>query len=392
MPLADLTGMQQAIHPLRRTGMRLAVLALLGMAPEAYSQVVLDAGPLHWTAEAYANLTAGDSDSTRDHGPSDSSAGAQFDGGVRLLGRLQLDQGPDIGLRLAAEVSDSDARLAEASVLLFGRGGRLEIGERMGLPDVLTGYAPNNFQFTSAEFGPASGSSLDPAGRLQTAFLPASVAGQLDQLTGLGVAAAMFDDRSPKVLYVSPKERGWIGGISYAGDADDESIGQLVLAGMTLEHYWQQHLLRWGATYAYGQADDDQLIRDVNSVGLGMSLTLDDALTLGVAASYDGRSRLPRAAHGQSASGAWGATVSANYNSGPWTMGAYYQDARAEGSPLEARNDRLRAFEVGASYRFTTKLRLYGAFYWFDLDDDDRSDASASDVGHVVLVGARLTL
>ena len=42
----------------------------------------------------------------------------------------------------------------------FVKNGRIEIGERMGLPDVLTGYAPNNFQFTSAEFGPASGPSL----------------------------------------------------------------------------------------------------------------------------------------------------------------------------------------------------------------------------------------
>jgi len=64
-----------------------------------------------------------------------------------------------------------NTRLTEAGVLLFDHHGRVEIGERMGLPDVLTGYAPNNFQFTSAEFGPASGPSLDPGGGLQTASL-----------------------------------------------------------------------------------------------------------------------------------------------------------------------------------------------------------------------------
>ena len=101
---------------------------------------------------------------------------ARIDGGVRVLGRLLVDEWPDIGVRLAAEGNEEQARLVEASVLLFGGNGRLEIGDRMGLPDVLTGYAPNNFQFTSAEFGPASGPSLDPAGRLQTSFLPAALA------------------------------------------------------------------------------------------------------------------------------------------------------------------------------------------------------------------------
>lgn len=371
---------------------RLAILGLLATAPAAYSQVLLNTPSAQLTTEAFANFTTGELSDTR--GRSTVADDLRFDGGARLLGRFRFDDGPDVGVRVAAEANEDGARLVEASVLVFGGHGRLEIGERMGLPDVLTGYAPNNFQFTSAEFGPASGPSLDPAGRLQTALLPSSLAAQIDRLVGLGVTAALFDDQSAKILYVSPKKHGWLGGLSYARDADDETVAELVQLGLTHESYWQQNVLRWGGTYAYGRAAnvDGVTPRDLNSVGLGVSLTLDDALMLGVAASYDGRSRLPITAQGGFASAAWGATVSANYNIGPWTMGAYYQYANAEGSTLIARNDRLSAFELGASYRFTTKLRLYGASYRYDFDDDDLSETSLSEVGNVVLLGLRLTL
>ncbi len=341
------------------------------------------------TVEGFANFNAGDAarsgEASGDH--------ARFDGGVRALARLRFAEWPDIGVRLAADVTDDDAEIVEASVLLFGGNGRLEIGERPGLPDVLTGYAPNNFQFTSAEFGPASGPSLDPAGRLQTAFLPANLARQINPLVSLGVTAALFDDRSAKILYVSPKKDGWLAGASYAADADDEAVGELLQAGLTHESYWQQHVLRWGATYAQGRADNSQVrTRDVSSIGAGMSLTLDDSLTLGIGASYDGRSGLPSDVAGQFASVAWGATVSVNYNTGPWTVGAYYQYATAEGNPTVARNDRLSSFEAGGSYRFTTKSRIYGAWYRFDFEDEDRSMAGFSEVGNVFIVGLRVTL
>jgi Gram-negative porin len=217
-------------------------LALLTTASAANSQVVLNAAPAQLTVEAYANFTAGNASEAETS--SMSADETRFDGGARVLGRLSLDDGPDIGLRLSAEVNEDEARLVEASVLLFGGNGRLEFGERMGLPDVLTGYAPNNFQFTSAEFGPASGPSLDPAGRLQTAFLPKQLAAQLDTLVSLGGTAALFDDQSAKILYVSPKKRGWLAGVSYARDADDDAIDALIQAGITHESYWQQNVLQ----------------------------------------------------------------------------------------------------------------------------------------------------
>lgn len=238
--------------------------------------------------------------------------------------------------------------------------------------------------------GPASGPSLDPAGRLQTSFLPAALAAQISPLASLGVTAALFDDQSAKILYVSPKKRGWLAGVSYADDADDDTIDELIQAGVTHESYWQQNVLRWGATYAHGAAPSQSSARNVNSIGTGVSLTLDDSLMLGVAASYDGRGRLPSTAAGRLASAASGATASVNYNTGPWTMGAYYQYATAEGSTSFARDDRLSAFELGTSYRFTTKLRVYGAWYRFDFSDDDTSAASLTEAGNVFLLGLRL--
>lgn len=375
----------------RSTRAWLLATMLAAIAPSSYAQVVLDAGTVQFTTEAFANFTAGDDAGIGARGGA--ADRSRFDGGARILSRTSLAQGPDVGVRLSVQAMEDEVRLVEASVLLFGGNGRLEIGERMGLPDVLTGYAPNNFDFTSAEFGPASGPSLDPAGRLQTTFLPVALAAQVNQLASLGGTAALFNDQSIKILYVSPKKDGWLAGASYAQDADADAIGELLQVGVTHESYWQQNVLRWGATYAYGRAGEQQLsLRDLSSIGTGISITLDDALTLGLSASYDGRSQLPSTASGAFASAAWGAVASLNYNRGPWTLGTYYQYASSEGSPFVSRDDRLVAFEAGASYRFTTKLRLYGAWYRFDFHDDDRSVSGLSEVGNVLVLGLRVTL
>jgi hypothetical protein len=363
----------------------LCALALSVATRWAHAQVVLSSESAQITAEGYANFTGGIQDLPGARSGND----VRFDGGVRLLGQLRLQSSPDVGVRLVAESSDDGAQLVEASVLLFGGRGRLEVGERPGLPDVLTGYAPNNFQFTSAEFGPASGPSLDPGGRLQTLLLPAALTRQLDPLASLGVTAALFGDRSAKVLYVSPKQKGWLAGVSYSGDAEDASVTGLLQAGLTHETYWNQNVLRWGATYAQGRTDSRT--QELQSLGAGLSVVLDDSLMLGLAASYDGRSRLPASAAGKLASAAWGATLSVNYNTGPWSVGAYYQYATAEGSPTITRNDRLSAFEAGASYRFTTRSRVYGAWYRFDFEDDESADG-LSLVGNVFILGLRLTL
>jgi len=375
-------------HSSGGSGACVAVILLVGvsmlLSPPAHSQIVLESDRAQLTVEGFANLTLATLDTTDDLQNLDYG---RIDSGARVLGRLSLADGPMLGIRLSVEGSDENTRLTEASILLFDNHGRIEIGERMGLPDVLTGYAPNNFQFTSAEFGPASGPSLDPGGGLQTGFFRGLLAEQIGPLAGLGTTAALFDDRSAKVLYVSPKTHGWLVGASFARDADDAAVGQLLQAGITHESYRQQDTLRWGATYAHGQAFASE--RDLNSVGVGASVTLNDVWMIGLAASYDGTSRLPESSVGSFASRAWGATASVNFNSGPWTIGGYCQYATSEGNAAVAANDRLAALEVGASYRFTTKWRVYGAWYRFDFDDDERG---ASTTGNVLLLGARATL
>jgi porin-like protein len=370
------------IHSSAGSGASVVTFLLSGLSvllsPLARAQIALESDQGQLTTEGYANFTLASEDDAR------------VDSGLRVLGRTSLRDGPTVGIRLSIEASDANARLTEASILLFDGHGRLEVGERMGLPDVLTGYAPNNFQFTSAEFGPASGPSLDPGGGLHTSFVPGVVAEQIRPLADLGTTAAMFADRSAKALYVSPKMHGWLAGASYAPDADDAALRELFQTGITHESYWQQNTVRWGATFAHGKAAAaPSPERDLNSVGVGVTLTFDEAWMVGVAASYDGISRLPQTAVGSFASPAWGATVSVNYNAGPWTLGGYGQYATGEGSTIVAANDRLVATQIGASYRFTTKLRLYGAWYRFELVDDERR---ASTVGSILLVGLRATL
>ena len=374
-----------------RSGTPIAALWFVGLAvvlsPPARSQVVLESDRAQLTVEGFANFTGARVDAAPDL---QTRNDGRIDSGLRVLGRTSLGQGPTLGVRLSVEGSDADIRLTEASVLLFDGHGRIEIGERMGLPDVLTGYAPNNFQFTSAEFGPASGPSLDPAGGLQTGFLTGMLAEQIGSLASLGATAALFDDRSAKILYVSPKTHGWLLGASYARDADDAAVDQLFQAGITHENYRQQDTLRWGATYAHGRADVAPIAaRDLSSLGVGVSLTLHEEWMVGFAASYDGTSRLPQSAAGSFASPAWGVTASVNFNTGPWTIGGYCQYATNEGDTTVAPDDRLVALEIGASYRFTTRLRLYAAWYRFDFDDDERS---ASTVGNILMLGARATL
>ena len=374
-----------------RSGAPLALLWLVGLSvvlsPQARSQVVLESGRARLTVEGFANFTGARVDAAPDP---QTLNDRRIDTGLRVLGRTSLGEGPTLGVRLSVEGSDADIRLTEASILLFDGHGRIEVGERMGLPDVLTGYAPNNFQFTSAEFGPASGPSLDPAGGLQTGFLSGMLAKQIGPLASLGSTAALFADRSTKILYVSPKTRGWLLGASYSRDADDAAVNHLFQTGITHESYRQQDTLRWGATYAHGKADGAPIsARDLNSLGVGVSLTFHEEWMVGLAASYDGTSRLPETTTGSFASPAWGVTASVNFNTGPWTIGGYCQYATHEGNSAVAPNDRLVALEIGASYRFTTRLRLYGAWYRFDFDDDERS---ASTVGNVLMLGVRATL
>jgi hypothetical protein len=215
-------------------------LALVLDSPRSYSQVVVNSVSTMVTLEGYGNVTAGGASKARSEGAVPDAV--VFDGAVRVLARLTTPTGPNAGVRVVAEASNNYLRLTEASVLLFGSGGRLEIGKRMGLPDVLTGYAPNSFTFTTAEFGPPTGRTLDPGGGLQTQFLRANLRSRIEPLAARGVTASLFNDESTKILYVLPKHNGWLGGISFSPDAEDTRFDRLVQIGLVHESYWHQNM------------------------------------------------------------------------------------------------------------------------------------------------------
>jgi hypothetical protein len=369
------------------------MLLLIG-APSIQAQVSLTRGPVSLTTEGYANATTA---FVLEHAVASSvnDGDLRLDAALRALLRWSNASGPDIGVRAVVEGSREDTfDLAEASFLIFGRAGRLEIGERQGLPDVLLGYAPNNFAFTGAEFGPASGPSLDPGGGLQAVFLDAALGSQLRELSVLGVAASLSDDRSGKVLYVSPKARGWLAGVSYATNATDPRYSDLVQAGLTHDTYWDENVLHVGGSYSFARAatDGGAAHSDLHSINLGATLVLNYDWMLGASITYDGTSSLGRPLATGSQSDAWGAVVSLNYNRGPWTAGAFIQRSTREGDTDRAGNDALIAFEAGLSYRVSTKVRLYGAWYAFDLDDEGGTRSADRHHGQLVLVGLRATL
>src|SRR5882672_11610007 len=349
----------------------------------------------HWdlTLEGYANTTTGSSQSVT---PDDrnGSEDLRIDAALRGLARWKNPSGPDVGLRAVIESSPEDRlNLAEASLLVFGQAGRLEIGKRPGLPDVLTGYAPNSFAFTGGEFGPASGPSLDPGGGLQHAFLSQNLARQLNDLAVLGATASLADDRSPKILYVSPKHNGFLAGISYGPNADDPRFDRLLQTGLVHERYWSSNILRLGGSYTYSHARSGLMFDQgsLSSFNAGATLILDYDWMLGVSGTWNGKSGVARSPN-VTTSDAYGASASVNYNHGRWTAGGYYQWATAAGDTLLPGNDRLRAVEVGLSYRFTTKLRLYGAVYSFDFDEEGGTQRTDRHHGTELLLGVRATL
>jgi hypothetical protein len=361
----------------------------------ASAQEYYERGNARLTVEAFGNLTTGThSDESVASGPE--ADDWRFDGALRLLGRVRFDGGLDLGARVVVQSSPEERlEVGESSLLLISQFGRLEAGDRMGLPDVLTGYAPNNFTFTSAEFGPASGPSLDPGGGLQTAFLDDTLAAQIAPMTSLGFTASLADDQSAKFLYVSPKRRGFLGGVSFAPNASDARFRQLTQIGLTHERYWRQNVFRLGGSYSFARGNPRAPgggVGDLHSFNAGATLVLDDSLILGVSATFNGDSGLPDAVSGAGRSNAWGAVASINYNTGPWTWGAYYQRARSEGEVTLPADDRLSAIEAGLSYRWNTHLRAYGAWFHYDFDNEGGGAAVDRHDGDVWVAGLRLAL
>lgn len=357
-------------------------------APSTYAQVNVKRGSTELRVEGYANITTGTPTSAGE--PS-----LRLDAALRGLLRWSNASGPDIGIRIAVESSPEDRLdIAEASILLFGKGGRFEVGNRQGLPDVLFGYAPNNFNFTGAEFGPAAGPSLDPGGGLQTAFVGKALAAQVRELSVLGFAASLSDDRSAKALYVSPKWRGWIAGASYAPNATDPRYADLAQLGLTHDTYWKENVLHVGGSYSFARTEPNAVgSRDLRSLNVGATLVLNYDWMIGASATYDGKApSFQGNVNSLTIDRSWGSVFSVNFNRGPWSAGAFVQRSTRADDPARAGNDRLIAFEAGLSYRASTKLRIYSAWYYFDFNDEGGTIAIDRYRGKLLLIGVRATL
>jgi hypothetical protein len=101
----------------------------------------------------------------------------------------------------------------------------------------------------------------------------------------------LFADRSAKVVYVSPKRRGFLIGASYAPDAEDTRFRELSQVGVVHERYWDSNVLRLGGSLSVAQlqnasANSRGALRSPN---LGATLVLDDDWMLGLSATFNGR-------------------------------------------------------------------------------------------------------
>lgn len=369
----------------------------LAAAPVS-GQVVLDRGGADLTVEAYANLTG--AVARADLGGDLRGLPKGFaDGAVRVYGRLKEGDW-SFGPRVVVEAATDDAlRFGERSLVLTHPWGRFELGYRQGLPDVLTGYAPNPFQFVSQEFGPTSGASLDPNGGLQTRFLSGDLRRQIDAMSVLGVSPSTFGDQSPKLIYVSPKVDGYLLGLSYAprveggrGTGHDRALLQ---AGLVKEIYAGEDVYRFGGSYAYavGRSDAGTGRDDLHSVSAGGEIVLDASLAIGLSATWNGRTGLADAPAGPTFHGqTLGVAGSVNWTEGPWQLGAYAQWARSPGGVARDGDDRLVATQIGGAYRFTTKLRVFAAWWHYDFSDEGGRAVASHRAGDIFLIGFRVQL
>lgn len=311
---------------------------------------------------------------------------------------------------------DDRARLSlpEISAFAIGPWGRIEVGRRAGFPQSLIGFTPSEIAFTVAEYGPESGARLDPDGRLVTALLPEALRGPIDRLTYLGYAARLYDDRSAKIIYLSPRFKGgFYGAVSYTPRTENADDFRLAGASQTTGTRFRdivQAALVWnrrsetldlsvGGTVSHATAVaspvSNSIPRKVTSLSGGVSATIRDRWALGLSGTWDGLSSPVR--------GAYGVVASVNYVAGPWIAGGYVQHAEVPrlATPLTGpeRTEAVDLAQLGVSYfadqdhdllgvGFYTDVKLFASVIAFSLRASDANARGRQD-GAVVLGGVR---
>jgi len=398
LPAGNTGAGQCVVRRMNRLVFLAAGLATLaGLPSRCAAQALVERSLYSLTLEAFGNLTAG-LDLGDDAAWAAGEQDVRLDGAVRWIGLVKGKHGLSFGPRLVVQTSPEDKLgLAERSLLVLAPWGRFEVGYRQGLPDVLLGYAPNNFTFTGAEYGPATGPGLDPDGRLPTVFLGRGLAAEIDRLSSLGFATTLYADQSAKVILVPSKRGGFQGGVSFAPDLEARSgpFERLIQTGLTYERYTENNGFRGGVSYTRArgtQVGNGVSTGDLRSLSGGASTVLHERLILAASFTYDGSTGLSRRPGASFSSRTFGWSASANYNVGPWTAGGYYQAAEGEGDTSAKGKDRLRVVQLGASYRFHPRVRLYASGYVYRFRNEGGRLEADRKQGAVVLVGARLAL
>jgi hypothetical protein len=414
----------------------LGLLVLLIVPIRMFAQTSVQPGTFGVKLSGYENLVGGGATVARGGG-----AGGSTESEIEVTPQYKTSSGTVFAARgvlnLLADSNASGASSAwsltvpELSFFVIGDFGRIEVGDRAGFPQSLIGFTPSEIAFTSAEFGPESGVRLDPNGRLPTTFLPHALADRINGLTYLGYAERFYDDRSFKLIYLTPRSvSGFYGAVSYTPSTDISSgfnlagttrtpasrfadaaspgvFRNIVQAAVVWNHRTDTVDLSTGLTYSYARGTAGSLqnptVPESNSLSWGISATLYDAWTFGLSGTYDGFStqRTNSSANPSSVT-PYGVVASVNYVNGAWTFGGYYQHATADSLTPQSSRDTVDIAELGLSCLIDknhnllgmgnyTDVKLFASVYYYRFRGAQFSNVRSDQNGAVFLVGGRFS-
>jgi hypothetical protein len=418
----------------RATSIRAVLFSCLGLAvpTQTLAQVGTESGPFQFKLSGFENLVGGGA-STGQGGALAGSSESEIEltpqykstSGTVFAGRAVFNL--QAASNLSGASSDWNIGVPELSLFAIGDFGRIEVGDRAGFPQSLIGFTPSEIAFTSAEFGPESGARLDPNGGLPTAFLPHPLADRINDLTYLGYAERFYDDRSLKLIYVTPRSlSGFYGAVSYTPatdvssgynldgqtrtpgtglqDADNPGVFRnIAQAAVIWTHRTDNVDLSTGLTYSYAEGSAGTTnVRDSNSLTGGINATFYDAWTFGLSGTYDGFSNQRNPTSGQSSVSPYGVVASGNYINGAWTFGGYYQHATADSVTGQSDRDTVNIGEVGISrlidqnhdlfgMGYYTDVKLFTSLYYYRFQGTEGAGIDSNQNGEVFLVGARFS-
>jgi len=414
----------------------LGLLVLLSIPNRMFAQTSVQPGTFGVKLSGFENLVGGGATFGLGEG-----TGGSTESEIEVTPQYKTASGTVFAARgvlnLLAESNVSGSSSAwsltvpELSLFAIGDFGRIEVGDRAGFPQSLIGFTPSEIAFTSAEFGPDSGVRLDPNGRLPTTFLPHALADRINGLTYLGYAERFYDDRSFKLIYLTPRSvSGFYGAISYAPSTDISSgfnlagntrtpasgledaissgvFRNIVQAAVVWTHRTDTVDLSAGLTYSYARGSVGSLhnptVPESNSLSGGISATLYDAWTFGLSGTYDGFSTQPTDSSAKPSSVTpYGVVASVNYVKGAWTFGGYYQHATADSLTPQSSRDTVDIAELGVSCLIDknhhllgmgnyTDVKLFASVYYYRFRGTQFSNVRTDQNGAVFIIGGRFS-